>query len=352
MSGRWAGKPNRAESPEPRLPDSRSSWRAGRTVLLLGLVGLAVLLAVSLGSVNVSPAATVQALWHGLLGRSLSGDEVIVWQLRFPRVALGLLVGASLALCGGAYQGVFRNPLADPYLMGVASGAGLGATLAVVAGWNAALVPLAAMVGGLLSVSLSLSLARVGRRLPPVRLILSGVVVGSIFTAVSTYLLLLTEDRVRQVFSFTLGNLAFGGWAQVRAVLPYALVGGGLLLLLARALNLLQLGDLTARSLGLPVERLRLLVIVAASLLTAAAVSYAGIIGFVGLVTPHLVRRLWGPDHRVLLPISALAGGGLLVLSDLLARTLTRPTELPVGVVTTLLGGPFFLYLLRSSRDE
>jgi iron complex transport system permease protein len=325
---------------------------AGRTLLLLVLVGLAALLAVSLGGVNISAAETLRGVWHGLSGQTLSGGEVIVWQLRFPRVALGLLVGASLALCGGAYQGVFRNPLADPYLMGVASGAGLGATLAVVAGWNAAFVPPAAMVGALLSVSLSLALARVGRSLPPVRLILSGVVVGSIMTAVSTYLLLLTEDRVRQVFSFTLGNLAFGGWHQVAVVLPYAAVGGAALLLLARALNMLQLGDLTARSLGLPVERLRLLVIVAASVVTAAAVSYAGIIGFVGLVTPHLVRRLWGPDYRVLLPVSALAGGGMLVLSDLLARTLTRPTELPVGVVTTLLGGPFFLYLLRKSAEE
>lgn len=335
------------------LPRPRTGFRAtGRTLLLLILVLLAVLLALGLGSVNILPAETLRAVWHGLSGQPLAGSEVIVWQLRFPRVALGLLVGASLALCGGAYQGVFRNPLADPYLMGVASGAGLGATLAVVAGWNTALVPLASLAGALLSVSLSLSLARVGRSLPPVRLILSGVVVGSIMTAISTYLLLLTEDRVRQVFSFTLGNLAFGGWSQVLVVLPYALVGGVCLLLLARALNMLQLGDLTARSLGLPVERLRLLIIVAASLVTAAAVSYAGIIGFVGLVTPHLVRRLWGPDYRVLLPVSALAGGGMLVLSDLLARTLTRPTELPVGVVTTLLGGPFFLYLLRQSRDE
>ena len=327
-------------------------YLAGRTLLLLILVLMSVLLAVGLGSVNISPTETLRAVWHGISGQTLSGNETIVWQLRFPRVALGLLVGASLALCGGAYQGVFRNPLADPYLMGVASGAGLGATAAVVLGWNAALVPVAAMAGALLSVSLSLSLARAGRSLPPIRLILSGVVVGSVMTAFSTYLLLLTEDRVRQVFSFTLGNLAFGGWSQVLVVLPYALVGGVCLLLLARALNMLQLGDLTARSLGLPVERLRLLIIVAASLVTAAAVSYAGIIGFVGLVTPHLVRRLWGPDYRVLLPVSALAGGGMLVLSDLLARTLTRPTELPVGVVTTLLGGPFFLYLLRQSRDE
>ncbi|WP_188964685.1 FecCD family ABC transporter permease [Deinococcus aquiradiocola] len=325
---------------------------AWRTALLLALVLLAVLLAVSLGSVNVPLPDTLRGVWHGLRGQTLSGSDVIVWQLRFPRVALGLLVGASLGLCGGAYQGVFRNPLADPYLMGVASGAGLGATLAVVAGWPSAAVPLVALAGSLLSVTVSLALARSGRRLPPVRLILSGVVVGSILTAVSTYLLLLTEDRVRQVFSFTLGNLAFGGWRQVGTVLPYALLGGGTLLLLSRALNMLQLGDLTARSLGLPVERLRLIVIVAASLVTAAAVSYAGIIGFVGLVTPHLVRRVWGGDHRVLLPVSALAGGGLLVLSDLLARTLTRPTELPVGVVTTLLGGPFFLYLLRQTRDD
>ncbi|MGY2897192.1 FecCD family ABC transporter permease [Deinococcus sp. UYEF24] len=340
-------------APDRSSPTSRPRLNlAGRTLLLLVLVLLAVLLAVGLGSVNIAPGETLLAVWHGMSGQALSGNEVIVWQLRFPRVALGLLVGASLALCGGAYQGVFRNPLADPYLMGVASGAGLGATAAVVLGWNTALVPVAAMAGALLSVALSLTLARVGRSLPPVRLILSGVVVGSIMTAFSTYLLLLTEDRVRQVFSFTLGNLAFGGWTQVLTVLPYAAVGGGLLLLLARALNMLQLGDLTARSLGLPVERLRLAVIVAASLVTAAAVSYAGIIGFVGLVTPHLVRRLWGSDYRVLLPVSALAGGGLLVLSDLLARTLTRPTELPVGVVTTLLGGPFFLYLLRKSGDE
>jgi iron complex transport system permease protein len=332
-------------------PHPRLAW-AGRTLLLLALVLLAVLLAVSLGSVNIAPLTTLRGLWHGLSGAELVGNEVIVWQLRFPRVALGLLVGASLALCGGAYQGIFRNPLADPYLMGVASGAGLGATVAVVLGWNTAFIPPAAMVGALLSVSLSLSLARVGRSLPPVRLILSGVVVGSILTAISTYLLLLTEDRVRQVFSFTLGNLAFGGWHQVGIVLPYALVGGAALLLLARALNMLQLGDLTARSLGLPVERLRLLIVLAASVVTAAAVSYAGVIGFVGLVTPHLVRRVWGSDYRVLLPVSALAGGGLLVLSDLLARTLTRPTELPVGVVTTLLGGPFFLYLLRKSGEE
>ena len=321
-----------------------------RTSLLLVFTVVIVLLAVGLGSVPISPSETVRAVLHGLSGAPLEGNDVIIWQLRLPRVALGLLVGAALGVSGAAFQGVFRNPLADPYLMGVASGAGLGATLAISFGLGALWLPPLALLGALLSVMIALAIAREGTRLPPARLILAGVVVGSILTSFSTYLLLQNEDRTRQVFAFTLGNLAFAGWPQLARLLPYVLIGGGALVLLSRALNTLQLGDLTARSLGLPVERLRLLVIVLASLCTAGAVSYAGIIGFVGLVTPHLVRRLWGADFRLLLPVSALAGGTLLVLSDLLARTLTRPAELPVGVVTTLLGGPFFLYLLRRQQ--
>ncbi len=331
---------------------TRPRWRVGRTAALLALTLVSLLLACALGSVNIPAADTVRAVWHGLTGRIGEGNDVIVWQLRLPRAALGFLVGASLAACGGAYQGVFRNPLADPYLMGVASGAAFGATLALVAGWPAAWLPVCAMAGALASVFATLALARSGARFPVNRLILAGVVVGSVLTAAGTYLMLRGEDRTRQVLAYTLGNLAFSGWSAVLTVLPYAVVGVGLLLLLARALNTLQLGDLTARSLGLPVERLRLMVVIASSLATAAAVSYAGIIGFVGLLTPHVVRRLWGGDHRVLLPVSMLAGGTLLVLSDLLARTLTRPTELPVGVVTTLLGGPFFLYLLSRSKSE
>ncbi len=332
------------------VPQRAASFLALPTLFLLLATLATVLLAVGLGSVPISPADTMKAIGHGLSGAELSGNDVIVWQLRLPRVALGFLVGAALGLSGGAFQGVFRNPLADPYLMGVASGAGLGATLVIALGLATFWLPLFALTGALLSVFTALMIAREGNRLPPARLILAGVVVGSILTALTTYLLLQNADRIRQVFAFTLGNLAFAGWPQVGRLLPYVLLGGGVLLLLARALNTLQLGDLTARSLGLPVERLRLLVIVAASLCTAGAVSYAGIIGFVGLVTPHLVRRLWGADHRILLPVSAIAGGTLLVLSDLLARTLTRPAELPVGVVTTLLGGPFFLYLLRRQK--
>lgn len=321
-----------------------------KLLALFAALGLTILLAVGLGSIPITPAETLTALWKGVSGQELAGSDVIVWQLRLPRVVLGLLVGASLAVCGGAFQGLFRNPLADPYLMGVASGAYLGVTVAIVLGLSGALMPLSAMGAALLSVLVTLVLARQGNTFPTTRLILSGVVVGSVLTAVSTYLLLSGQDRIRQVFTSTLGNLAYGGWAEIRTVALYEFFALGVLLLLSRALNTLSLGDATARSLGVPVERLRLLAIVAASVATAVAVSYAGIIGFVGLITPHVVRRLWGSDHRVLLPVSALAGGTLLVLADLLARTLTRPAELPVGIVTTLLGGPFFLYLLRRTR--
>lgn len=330
-----------------RTRAARPSRRLGRTGLLLSLLGLIVVLAVGLGSVNIPPGEVLGALWRGVTGAELAGNDVIVWQLRLPRVVMGLIVGACLGVCGGAFQGVFRNPLADPYLLGAASGAGLGATAAIVGGWPRTSIPLAALVTALGAVSATLALAREGRQFPTTRLILSGVVVGSVLSAVATFLILQGEDRSRQVLAYTLGNLSFSGWREVAAVLPYALVGCGTLAALGRALDTLQLGDLTARSLGVPVERLRLLVVVAASVATAAAVAYVGIIGFVGLVVPHLVRLLWSAGHRVLLPVSALAGGALLVLADLLAR-MTILSQ--VGVVTTLLGGPFFLWLLRRGR--
>lgn len=323
---------------------------AAGAVLLAALSLLGLLLAVAFGSTSIAPAEVLRAVAAGLSRHTLTGDAVIIWQLRLPRALLGYLVGASLGLSGAAFQGVFRNPLADPYLMGVASGAALGATVGISLGVAASYLPALALVGALGAVAAALLLSKRGRSLPAERLILAGVVVGSLCSAATTYLMLQTEDRARQVLGFTLGNLSFAGWPELARLLPYTLTGAALLLLLARALNMLQLGDLTARSLGLSTERLRLLVIAAASLCTAGAVSYAGIIGFVGLVTPHLVRRIWGADFKTLLPLSALAGGTLLTLADLLARTLLRPAELPVGVVTTLLGGPFFLYLLRREK--
>ncbi|OWL95745.1 iron ABC transporter permease [Deinococcus indicus] len=318
---------------------------AGLVLLLLS----AVVLGTGLGSVTVPPGEVLGALWRGVTGQELAGNDVIVWQIRLPRVVMGVLVGASLSVCGGAFQGVFRNPLADPYLLGVASGSALGATIAIVAGWPRTLIPVTALLLALAAVTCTLILAREGRRFPPNRLILAGVVVGSVLSAATTALILRGEDRARQVLAYTLGDLGFSGWLDVLTVLPYAALGGGVLLLLARALDTLQLGELTARSLGVPVERLRLITVVAASVATAGAVAYVGVIGFVGLIVPHVVRLLFGPGHRTLLPLSALLGGALLVYADLLART--TPLS-QVGIVTTLLGGPFFLWLLRRQSSE
>jgi iron complex transport system permease protein len=322
---------------------------------LLFLLLLALVLGVALGAVALSPGEVVRALlgWE---------ENPIVTQLRLPRVLGGMLVGAALGVAGAAFQGLFRNPLADPYLMGSASGAAFAVTLfaALLGGLSPAFaqhavfqhLPLSAtffgFLGALLATLLTLVLA--GGVARTHELVLAGVVVGSVLTGATTYLMMQDADRVRAVFAYTLGNLAFLGWPSVRVLALIFLLALPPLLLLGRALNALQLGEETARSLGLPLEVLKLTLLLSASLLTAGAVAQAGIIGFVGLVAPHALRRLLGEDYRLLLPASALGGAVLLSLADLLARTLTRPAELPVGVVTTLLGGPFFLYLMWRRR--
>ncbi len=336
-----------------------SNSRAFSVLFGVGLLLLIVMVfAVSNGTLEITPNITVSAIWKGILGQRLEGLEMIVWNLRLPRVVFGALVGASLAACGAAFQGLFRNPLADPYLMGSASGAALGATVAVFATGTASasfaaglfasssqLVPILSFAGALGAVMLTLALSRFARGANA--LILSGVIVGGILTSISTYIQLRDADRMRAVFSWTLGNLSLAGWQEVLNVLPYSVLGIFSLLLLARALDALQLGEDTASTLGLNVDRIKLLTVIAASLVTAAAVSFAGIIGFVGLVAPHAMRRLGVANHRILIPASSLAGAILLVLADLVARVLTRPQELPVGVVTTLIGGIFFLVLMR-----
>ncbi|GEM45951.1 FecCD family ABC transporter permease [Deinococcus cellulosilyticus] len=316
-------------------------------LLTVGALLLCVLLAVSLGTVNIPVLTTLTALLKGFSGQARDGLEVIVWDVRFPRVLMGMLVGACLAMSGATYQGLFRNPLADPYLMGVASGASLGATVGLVLGVPNSWIPVFALVASLLSVALTLTLSAQGKVLKTTNLILTGVVVGSLSTAISTYLMLQHKDDVRQVFFWTLGNLSFASWQNIQVMLPYLLLGGIFLQSLAKPLNTLQLGEATAYSLGIPVDRLKWLLIIASSLITAVAVSYVGIIGFVGLIAPHIMRRLVGSHYPVLIPMSALLGGVLLVAADLLARTLIRPAELPVGIVMTLVGGGFFLYLLR-----
>ncbi len=327
--------------------------RAATPMALSVLVLLAVLtLATGVGSVALPPAEVVSAVVHGLQGRLEGAHDVIVWNLRLPRVLLAGLVGASLALAGAAYQGVFRNPLADPYLLGAASGAGFGAALVLAfAGalpWLARLgVPLVAFLFSLLAVASVTLLARRGASLPAVSLILAGVVVGSCLTAATSFVMLAARDQTAGILGWLLGSFAFASWPRLAAMLPLALPAAAMTLAAGRALDVLQLGEDSAAQLGVPVEALKLALLAAATLATAAAVSVAGIIGFVGLIVPHAVRLALGPGHARLLPLSAVWGALFLVLADLVARTLLAPAEVPVGIITALVGGPFFLLLLR-----
>lgn len=300
------------------------------------------------GLVDLVPGVDLQT---GLTERQLGILQVI----RFPRVVLGVIVGAALALSGAAYQGVFRNPLADPYLLGVAAGAGLGATIAIVAGGGSGsvvpLVPLAAFVGAVGGVVLSYGLGRtVGGTRTATTLILAGVAIASFLTSIQTYVQQRNAETLREVYDWILGRLATTGWSDVSLILPYVLLSTVGILVHRRALDVMAVGDEEAAALGLHVGRTRLVVVTAATLGTAAAVSVAGLIGFVGIIVPHAVRLVAGTSYRRLLPLSALFGGAFMVLADLVARTALAPAEIPIGVVTAFLGAPFFVVVLRTSR--
>lgn len=331
--------------------------------LTLGLAALAgsAVAAMMFGPVSLPPVAVLRELLDRLpivvLDSGLSEQQTaILWEIRLPRVVLGGLVGATLALCGAAYQGVFRNPLADPYLLGVAAGAGLGATLSIAylparSGWPIDPLPLAAFAGALIGVFATYTLGRAGGRSRTAStLILAGVAMASFLTALQTYVQQRESDTLRQVFAWILGQLTTASWGQVALVLPYILVSGMTILLHRRLLDVMAVGDEEADALGVDTRRLRLVVVIAASLGTAAAVSVSGLIAFVGIIVPHTVRLLLGSSYRVVLPLSVLLGAVFLILTDLAARTTMAPAELPIGVITAFLGAPFFLIVLRRSR--
>jgi iron complex transport system permease protein len=281
-------------------------------------------------------------------------EEAILWEIRIPRVVLAALVGGMLALAGATYQGVFRNPLADPYLLGVAAGAGLGATVAIaylpdgLRGQRA--LPIAAFLGGSAAVVLTYAVGRSARReRDAATLVLAGVTVAAFFTALQTFVQQQNSDTLQQVYTWILGNIPSTGWSDVLLILPYVAVAAVVILALRRVVDVLNLGEDEAASLGVHVGRVRLALVVAATLGTAAAVAVSGLIGFVGIIVPHTIRLLTGVGYRALLPLSALAGAGFLVLADVIARTALSPAEIPLGVVTAFCGAPFFALVLRSS---
>ncbi len=283
-------------------------------------------------------------------------DSAIVWQLRAPRVVLGLLVGGMLALAGGSYQGVFRNPLVDPYLLGVAAGAGLGATLAIAYGGSAVdsydLLPIAAFAGAALGVGIAYTLGSAGAGgRSPAALVLAGVTVVAFLTAIQTFVQQQHTQSLQEVYSWILGRLDTAGWHDVGLVAPYVLVSSAVLLLHRRLLDVLAVGDEEASTLGVDVRRVRIVVVVFATVGTAAAVAVSGLIGFVGIIVPHAVRLAIGSSYRIVLPLSLLAGAGFLVFADVIARTIISPAELPIGVITAFFGAPFFAIVLRTSKS-
>jgi iron complex transport system permease protein len=282
-------------------------------------------------------------------------EESILWDIRMPRVVLAALVGGTLALAGATYQGVFRNPLADPYLLGVAAGAGLGATLAIaylpegLRGQE--LLPVFAFIGGVAAVALTYTIGRsAGRERDAATLILAGVTIASFFTALQTFVQQQNSDTLQQVYTWILGTIPSSGWSDVVLLLPYVVVAAAVILALRRVVDVLNLGDDEATSLGVDVRRTRLLLVFAATIGTAAAVAICGLIAFVGIIVPHAIRMLVGTGYRALLPLSVLGGAGFLVLADVIARTALAPAELPLGIVTAFFGAPFFALVLRTTR--
>jgi len=310
---------------------------------------------VAFGAVRLPMADVIAAIARALRGGGLGLADTLVVQVRLPRVLLAALVGASLAGAGALYQALFRNPLADPYILGISSGAGLGAMVAIVATAGAsamrfAAVPLAAFAGATLTMLLVVRLATHRGRLDATSLLLAGVAISYTLAAVTSFLMVVSREQMASIVYWMMGGLSAASWSYVAMVTPMFLVGVAVPLLATRELNLMLLGDERAGHLGLSVERFKLLTLASASLLTAAAVSVAGLIGFVGLMVPHMVRLVLGPDHRRLLPASLLAGAIVLVLADLAARVVIAPIEIPVGIVTAVIGGPFFIWLLVRGR--
>ncbi|WP_239459995.1 FecCD family ABC transporter permease [Nocardioides daejeonensis] len=333
--------------------------RVGLFALLGVLLVVVVLLAAGQGAVHVPPSEVLGSVLHrlgidvGPMPSHPRGEDAL-WQVRFPRVVLALLAGAALATAGAVMQGIFGNPLAEPGVVGVSSGAAVAAAtviafnLSFAGNWT---IALAAFVGGLITTLLVYAMSREGGRTEVVTLVLTGIALNAMTSAGLSFLLFMANTQAREEIVFwTLGSMNGARWPQVAVVLPLAVVGVAAAVLMARQLDLLALGDRAARHVGVDVERLRLRAIVVVAVLTAAAVAFCGIIAFVGLVVPHLIRLVVGPGHRVLVPASALLGAVLLVAADLWARTAIVNADLPIGMLTSLVGGPFFFWLIRRAR--
>jgi iron complex transport system permease protein len=342
------------------------TFLSGRRTRIYSLLGMAaalvfvIVVATSIGSVKIPLSTTFRVLLDRLPFVDMhqtwqSSIATIIWDIRLPRVILAGLVGAALSIAGATYQGLFRNPLADPYLIGVAQGASVGAIIGFLlpAAWNLAgfgLIPLLAFIGAILATVVVYLLARVGKTLPVTTLILAGVALSALLSSIASYLIISSGNKMHGIIFWLMGSFSLSRWSEVGVVFPYVAVGTAVIIIFARLLNVMQLDEEQAQQLGVNVERYKILLLAAATLITAASVSFVGTIGFVGIIIPHAVRLVWGADHRFLLPLAVLTGAIFMILTDLVSRTVLAPTEIPIGVITAVCGAPFFLYLLRRRK--
>ena len=332
-------------------------------VFALSFLIISIVIGISLGSVSVPVPALFQIIGKEVLHLPIAvePDETltnIVMNIRLPRVLLAGLVGASLAIAGAAFQGLLRNPLADPYTLGISSGASLGAVLTLFLNISLPVVglytlPTLSVLFSLITIFGVLTFARkMDRSMKVETIILTGIIFSSFLSAFISLMIALTGEELRQIIGWLMGSVSMRGWNYIAIILPFFIVGSLILMMNTHELNAMTFGEERARHLGVNVQRRKMLILVAGSILTGAAVAVSGTIGFVGLVIPHLVRRIWGPDHKHLLPLSMLVGSGFLILADLLARTIIAPTELPIGVITSLIGAPAFAFILLKRRRE
>lgn len=332
-------------------------------IIAAGFLVIAMLLGISIGTVSV-PVMDIIKIIGAEIFRFTPNEQVdsmfsnIVMNIRLPRVILAGLVGASLAIAGAAFQGLLRNPLADPYTLGVSSGASVGAVITLFFGLSIPFVglftlPLLSILFSFGTIFLVLLFARqVERSMKVETIILTGIIFSSFLGAFISLMIALTGEELRQIIGWLLGSVSMRGWAYINIIIPFFIIGSVILIINSNELNAMSFGEERAQHIGVNVQRRKLMILIAGSMLTGAAVAVSGTIGFVGLVIPHLTRLLWGPDHKHLLPLSILTGGGFLILADLVARTIISPTELPIGVITALIGAPVFAIILMKRRTE
>jgi len=348
---------------QKRFTQTFSNNKIVAYLLAVVLLITAMLLAISIGTVSVPIFDIVQIIGAGIFGFSMEQVDPmysnIVLNIRLPRVILSGLVGASLAIAGAAFQGLLRNPLADPYTLGVSSGASVGAVLTLFLNLSIPIIgpftlPFLSIICSFMTILIVLLFAqKIDRSMKVETIILTGVIFSSFLSSFISLMIALTGEELRQIIGWLLGSVSMRGWDYIKIMIPFFMIGSLLLLVSTKELNAMSFGEERAQHLGVNVQRRKLLVLTAGSILTGAAVAVSGAIGFVGLVIPHLTRLLWGPDHRHLLPLSILTGSGFLILADLTARTIISPTELPIGVITSLIGAPVFaIILMRSKRKE